>query len=810
MLLALAFAVATIGTQTPTPPLPPLDSPPLVRVIEIRFPTQGETSLVDPQTYLYYIRTAPSRPSVGLWAPYDRQSVLDDFDRLWQTGFLDDISIEETDEPYENGVIGKHIVYNLEERQRVKLVDFAGSKALARDAIETALKDASAQIKLDTFIDLVFVRKVERIVRDLLKDKGFQFATVTHQIEALAGSPKLVRLTFQLDEGPKLRLREVTITGNTAVDDGVLKRQMGGNKTRPWWLPSFLAGARTYQESRFPDDADRIVRYYRDRGFVTADVGAPVVTALEDADDGKTRWIGLSVPVVEGKRFKVGNFAFDGNTVLATAGLESVFGLKTSDYYSEAQVRKGLEQARQLYGAAGYFEFTGYPDLTPRAGADDTVDVVVRLEEGRQFFVNRINLVGNSTTRDSVVRRELGLLEGGVFNMESLKTGVRRLNQLGYFKPLEEQKDVAVDKSKDLADRVDVTLRVEEQNRNQVTFGAGMSAYEGLFGNLSYTTANLLGRGESFTLSAQRGSRASTYQLSFGEPYLFNRPISGSIDLYSRKINYYTSGSVIGYSEVREGSTASLGWLLRNFTRVFVNHTWEVTNVAISDEFKSGISLTQSAGAPTLNPYAAAGKTIDSRLTPTFIRNTVDHPIFPHRGQRFTAGVAIAGRALRGSFDYVKPDLEYVYYLPTSRRTGFGLRGNAGWLRTYGATTELPYYLRYFLGGETQIRGVNIRTVGPVNSNGVAIGGNKFALFNAEFYVDIIKPLRLVLFHDAGQAFAETERVNLLAMRTSSGIEARFFMPVLNVPFRLIWSWNAYRDPWQKPSGFRFAIGTTF
>lgn len=809
MLLALALA-ATIGAQTPAPPLPPPDSPPLVRIIEIRFPTQGDTSLVDPQTYLYYIHTAPSRPSAGVWSLYDRQSVLDDFDRLWKTGFLDDISIEETDEPYENGVVGKHIVYNLEERQRVKLIDFSGSKAVARDAIETALKDASASITLDTFIDLVVVRKVERIVRDLLKDKGFQFAKVTHQIDAMPGSPKLVRLTFQLDEGPKLQLREVTITGNSAIDEGTLKRQMQGNKTRPWWLPSFLAGTRTYQESKFPDDADRIVQYYRDRGFVTADVGVPTVKELGDDDDGKTRWIELSVPVVEGARFKVGAITFEGNTLVKSEALATVFGLATNDYYSEARVRKGLEQARQIYGVAGYFEFTGYPDLKPRDGNDKVVDVVMRFEEGRQFFINRINFIGNTTTQDSVARRELGLLEGGVFNIESLKTGVRRLNQLGYFKPLEEQKHVAVEKSKDLADRVDVTLKVEEQNRNQLTFGAGMSAYEGVFGNLSYTTANLLGRGESFTLSAQRGSRASTYQLSFGEPYLFNRPISGSIDLYSRKINYYTSTSAVGYSEVREGSTASLGWLLKNFTRLYLNHTWEVTNVAISDEFKSGIALTQSAGAPTLNPYAAAGKTIDSRLTPTLVRNTVDHPIFPHRGQRLTASMAIAGQALRGSFDYVKPEVEYVWYLPTSRRTGFGLRGNAGWLRTYGTTTTLPYYLRYFLGGETQIRGVNIRTVGPVNGDGVATGGNKFALFNAEFYVDIIKPLRLVLFHDAGQAFSETERVDLWRMRTSSGVEARFFMPVLNVPFRLIWSWNAYRDPWQPPSGFRFAIGTTF
>jgi outer membrane protein assembly factor BamA len=285
------------------------------------------------------------------------------------------------------------------------------------------------------------------------------------------------------------------------------------------------------------------------------------------------------------------------------------------------------------------------------------------------------------------------------------------------------------------------------------------------------------------------------------------------MDLYSRKIDYDTASGAtrtIGYSEVREGSNASLGWLVRNFTRVYLNYTWETTNVAISDEFRKGISVTDVDGAPIFNPYADAGRSIDSRLTPTFVRNTVDHPIFPHQGTRLTASIAMAGHALRGSFDYLKPNLEFIWYLPTSRRTGFGLRGEAGWLRTYGSTRELPYYLRYFLGGEYQIRGVDIRSVGPVNKDGYAIGGNKFALFNAEYYIDLFGPLRLVLFHDAGQAYSEDERMDLTRLRTSSGVELRFFMPVLNVPFRLIWSANTYRDPWQPASSFKFSVGTTF
>jgi outer membrane protein insertion porin family len=165
---------------------------------------------------------------------------------------------------------------------------------------------------------------------------------------------------------------------------------------------------------------------------------------------------------------------------------------------------------------------------------------------------------------------------------------------------------------------------------------------------------------------------------------------------------------------------------------------------------------------------------------------------------------------LRGTYDYVKPDLELAVFLPTSTRTGFGFRAQGGILHTFGSTTTVPYYLRYFLGGETQIRGVDIRTVGPLDSSKRALGGNKFLLFNAEYYLDLFGPVRLLAYHDAGQAFAESERFNLRNLRTSSGGELRVLLPMLNVPFRLIYFVNIYRDTFQPARGFKFAVGTTF
>jgi len=201
---------------------------------------------------------------------------------------------------------------------------------------------------------------------------------------------------------------------------------------------------------------------------------------------------------------------------------------------------------------------------------------------------------------------------------------------------------------------------------------------------------------------------------------------------------------------------------------------------------------------------------VESRLGPSLVYNTVDNPYTPRRGARITASGVVAGGPLGGGINYFRPDGEVVLYLPHLRKTALGLRAEAAWIAPYGKTRSLPYYQRYFLGGETQIRGVNIRTVGPVDAKNQAIGGNKFALFNAEYYFDVGGPLRLLLFYDAGQAFAEGQNINLRQLRNSTGAELRFIMPVLNVPFRLIYAFNLNRDAFQPPHTFKFAVGTTF
>jgi outer membrane protein insertion porin family len=822
---------ATLCGQPVPPPaqLPPAGSGPLVYVLGLCFPAQGNQSAVEPETYLYYLRLRPSRPSQREWVAFDdstRETIKEDFRRLWATGFLDDLKIEATDYTFANGVVGKIVTYHLEERARVRLVKYEGAGDLEQTKIDESLREHGAEIKLDAFLDQGVIRRARTVLRELLAEKGFAAAEVSSAIQPIAGSPKLVSLVFNVTRGPKLVIRDVAFIGNRAVPDGDLGKVLKNN--RPQGLLSLVTSRGAYNEITFADDAQRVEDYYRNEGYVAVRVGQPEVRTLDDSADGRTRYVQLRIPVYEGRRYRVGTIGFEGQTIVRSEALQAIFKLKPGAWYRQERIRDGLNKAREIYGSIGHMEFTGYPDLkrrdAPAAGEAGTtpppgpaaseagpaiVDVVMRLSEGPRYVINRIAFKGNTITRDDVIRRELNLYEGGVFNTEALKHSVRRLNQLGYFKTLEgSEKDLKVDKANGAADAVDLTFTLEEQNRNQLQFGGGVSQYDGAFFNLSYTTTNLMGRGESLSLTGQRGTRSTVYQVAFTEPYAFNRPITAGVDVYSRKVDLVTSPNTIGYSEVRAGGNVTLGRQLFRYARAFATYGYEVVDTAVSPELRDSLGDTATARLSSL--FLDNGRHIESRITPAFVYNTVDNPYTPRSGRRLSINMPVAGGILGGTTSYIRPEAEAILYVPHTRRTALGVRLNGGLLRPYGGTRELPYYLRYVMGGEYQIRGVELRSVGPLDEEQRVVGGDKFVLFNAEYYLDVFGPVRALLFHDAGQAFAENQPIDLRQLRTSTGVELRVIVPMLNVPFRLIYAWNIYRDAFQPARALKFAVGTTF
>ncbi len=770
------------------------------------------------ETLLYYISTKPGDP-------FDERRLREDFKRLWDTGFLEDLQIEAVD-----GARGKVVRFRVTERKRIQIVDYRGSKELSTSTIEEALKKADAEVKIDTFYDPAKARKVEAIIREMLNQKGRPFATVKHEAKTIGGAGQ--QLSFVIEDGPKAKVDEIVFEGNEVYSDATLRGKMKKIKEPGLFNLSWLGGKTTYTEDKWlggeedpRGDRGRIEDFYLNHGYVTARVGQPRITYTDKPGASKKKPVKLArleIPITEGEQYKMGEMKFEGLTVLREEFVRGYFKMTPGDVYNDSKFKKAYEKLRDVYGSLGYFQWTGSTQRKPDPERK-VVDVTVRMEEDKQYFVGKIEFTGNDSTRDKVIRREIYMNEGEVFNTEALKMSIKRVNQLGYFKQMEGAPDIRPSETAD--NKVDITFKVEEQNRNQFTFGGGVSGLEGTFINASFSTTNFLGAGETFQVYVQSGKRTKNYSLSVSEPYFLDRPITAGIDVFRRKITYPPYYASVGFSQESTGTSLVTGFLVGKWSRAFLNYTYEVIKIDEVDasEFADdpyynlglgGLGLGYGFGGfdPTL--FGDLGERRESRVTPNIVYNTVDNPWTPRAGMRHTATMVFAGGPLGGTVSYLRPNLEAIVYVPVGRRMSLGMRAEAALIHPYGDTRVLPWYQRYFLGGETQVRGYDIRTIGPTNSQGRILGGNKFGLFNAEYYFDVFGPLRALLFFDAGQAFLEGQKIRIEDFRVSTGAELRFIMPVLNVPFRLIYAINPNRSELEKLyvpySTFKFAVGTTF
>ncbi len=490
-----------------------------------------------------------------------------------------------------------------------------------------------------------------------------------------------------------------------------------------------------------------------------ARVGQPELKVLEDSADKEVRWVQLNVPIDEGPRFKVGQFSFDGNTVIKSDFLRPLYKLQPGDFYNEKRIRDGLIKSRELYGGGGYFEFTGFPDLAfqnaaegPIAGpAEPTVNVTMRMTEGEQYFVNRITFTGNTTTRDNVIRREMRLVEGGVFNTEALKFSVRRLNQLGYFKNIEEQggQGIDVQKTPNSKNEVDVTLKLEEQNRNQLTFGAGVSQFEGFFGQLSFQTANFLGRGEiAHAVGADRLARREL-------PAGLHRAVPVRSEHHRRVRHLLAHSCATSTSSPRSRRAATCLPDSRSRTSRGCSSPTATSRCRSPSSTRSitpRASRRRTRSWRTRCCSAQGGKRTISKVTPSFVHNTVDNPIFPTRGRRITSSIDLAGAG--GDTNFIKPTGSKAVQLHSAqpRVPRWASVGRSNTSGRMAAPTCCRSTRRYISVASTaSAASTSGRSVRAIHDTGLVLGGNKSLLFNAEYLISIAGPVRLILFYDAGQ-----------------------------------------------------------
>jgi outer membrane protein insertion porin family len=745
---------------------------------------------------------------------YDPQVVERDFNSLWNTGYFEDVRIERQDTPE-----CIQLVVLVREKLTIREINYKGLNAVSQSDLLDAFKKAKVGISVESQYDPAKAIRAETVLKAILAEHGHQFATV--RIETRDIPPAGVSLNFIIKEGPSVKVGRIEFEGNHALGKRELRSSMMNLK--PIGIPHSIIledlYPRTFDSSKLEEDSERVRQDYRDHGYFKALAGTPV-TRVRNAgginiftlkpSNGKR--VDILIPVEEGERYRLGTITFTGNKAFRnTKALRAQFANKDGDWFNDTMLEKGLEQLRKAYGDLGFINFVGTP--TPVVDeAKHLVNVVVDIDEGKPFYVSRIEFSGNTVTRDKVIRRELQLEEGQVYNSRLWEFSLIRLNQLDYFDPLRVDQDSETHQNGDDG-TVDLLLKVHEKGKNSIGLNGGISGLSGSFLGVNYQTNNFLGLGETLSVMANIGNLARNLSFGFTEPYFRNRPISLGFTVFDSKTDYNPAKSysalaggsanqnttnalsslATNYNSGTKGFNISIGYPIpRSFKRLAISYALtdaavtafnqNTTNLFQSLAFRSGIS-----GQNQLNGI------LTSVITPTFSYSSIDRAYQPHSGKDFTAAVQIAG--MGGNVKFIEPVVSYKEFKPikglhfeADGRNVLGYRFQVVHVEGFGGEVAPPTS-RVYAGGESDLRGFDIRSVTPyvyiptkvmfnlVNPDGttvprdptnpslgsvqiplpiyrlVNIGGDTGITWNTEYRIPVFERATFSFFNDFGMNF---------------------------------------------------------
>jgi outer membrane protein insertion porin family len=769
VLIQLMLLLAAAAISAP-------DEAPILQ--DIRF--EGLVRL-DPESVLYY-------STLERGQPYTDEAGRQDFRTLWDTGFFEELWLEK-----EESIDGVVLTYHVVERPQLASVTYQGNDKLLTEDIRENLATRGIEFVEGSYFGLGDVERARSLIRDLLGEMGFRFGDVQATVtDAPEGGKNVV---FQIDEGASVKISRIEFEGNRAFDDGQLRGAF--EKTTTAGMFCFIRKKCVFNEASLREDLENLRSFYMDRGYLRFNNGEPDVQVVEENGD---RRVHIVIPVTEGDRYRVSSVSVEGNEAFPTEALLQLNQLKAGEPYDRSQMLETRKLMGEVYGVKGYFNAFVAPRALPNEEAK-TVDIIYDITENDIYHVHRINFTGNTTTKDKVIRRQMSIQEQQVFNTALFERSLMRIYQLGYFAPPEPH----VEPSTEDPTGLDITIAVEEQARNDVRFGGGVSGVEGAFFTFAFSTRNLFGTGNSLTVDSQVGGNVKNYRLAYTDPFLWDRPITAGFDVFSNTIAYPQ------FDREGQGARISLGFLLRDFWFFGTDYLYEDVSS------KENVGVDEGDIDPYLLAIYNDTRTV-SALTPRLVYSTIDNPIKPWRGLRQVFSLEYAGGFLGGTTDFWKPITRTTLFKPLTKRTGFALHAEGGYVEAFNNNT-IPVYERFFLGGDRSIRGYPTLEISPRPPDNpyARIGGNKYVQFNAEYQIRITDPLSVVTFFDAGNAFNDDEKIDFKDLYKSAGLEVRFYTPILQAPMRLIWSYKLDADKFSELSGrtepqtdFTFSIGTTF
>lgn len=745
---------------------------------------------------------------------YNPETLRRDYMTLWNTGRFDDITLET-----EQGRTGLIVRFVLVERRVIRSIDYPGAKSVTVSEILDRFKERKVGLSVESQYDPNKVQRASVVLKEFLAERGHQYATVDPQIEQIP--PSSLKVSFVVDEGPKVKVGKIDIIGNTAKTDKWVISAMKNSK--PIGLPHSILFenlfAKTYDRAKLEEDKERIRQAYQDAGYFQA-------KTLEETVDiqhrGGKGWrlplirmnqpgiaADINLPVEEGRLYHLRQMNFQGVKLFRTPEvlMKPLFGMTTGDVFSTDKLRKGIENMRKLYGEFGYIDFVPEPnfDIIPDT---DQIDLTLTADEGKQFFIRRIDFSGNTTTRDKVIRREILLDEGDMFNTKLWDYSILRLNQLGYFEMLKKE-DAADIKRNPGSNTVDITLKVKERGKNSVGLNGGVSGIAGSFLGFNYSTNNFLGLGETLSVESQLGTRMRDVSFGFTEPYFLDRPLQLGFVVYLRRFNFdqgreasilsgtnliplynqLGSQNLLNYTQNSKGLSLSASYPIKHsFARVGITYGFDksdvVTQTTAAQAYFQYINFSGVAGPNSLTGIRT------SHVVPSYSYNTVNHPISPTAGRSIFISTDFAGSILGGNINTIRPaiDIKYFKQAPWHKSHILAFHAMGSMITGYGGKLIAPFS-RTYIGGEQDVRGFEIWGITPIafiassaqvnvlNDDGTARtqkvvtngvissqpvtmtvptyqlitpGGDLQSVTNFEYRIPIAGPVTLAFFGDAG------------------------------------------------------------
>jgi len=673
--------------------------------------------------------------------PYDPTVVERDFNSLWNTGYFDNVRIERVP-----GQGCLQLEVYVREKPTISEINYKGLNSVSVSDVMERFKKEKVSLNVESQFDETRVKRAEVVLQEMLGEHGHQFAVIRTEVKTIP--PARVALTFVVKEGPTVKVGKIAFTGNHALSHRELVASM--KNLKPIGIPHSIIleniFPRTFDASKLDEDADRVREAYRDKGYFKALTGEPQTNVRNAGginpltlhpSHGKR--VDIVIPIEEGERYRLGGITFTGNKSYKNVkALRAQFPQKDGEWFNARMFGKGIENLRKAYGEGGYINMV--PTPVPRTDeAQKLVYLDVDIDEGKQFYVSRIEFTGNTLTRDRVIRRELLVEEGQVYNSRLVDLSLLRLNQLSYFDTLKSEQDVETQQNAD-AGTVDLLIKLHEKGKNSIGINGGVSGLSGSFLGLNYQTNNFLGLGETLSVAANIGDLSRNISLGFTEPYLRNKPVSLGIQVFDRKTDYnpaksyaITSGQsqnltnaqnslLNNYNQSSKGVTISTSEALRKLFRrsgvARVALAYSLSSSGITTFNQNTLSVFQTlafrsgiAGANSLNGI------VTSVVTPSFSFSTLDRSIGPHNGKDLSVAFQFAG--VGGNTKYYAPSASWRQFFPMK-----GLRVNKEGHNVLAYRVQVaniagfggqvaPPYARLYGGGENDLRGFDIRSISP-------------------------------------------------------------------------------------------------